>query len=151
MYRYKALFALLLAIMFLFSACESRDEVGFKDSRAEYMAEYQKEFSGHGIPFHISSEGHIIYPSEYAEDVEKIKKEVSDYMSSEVGTKYDNELFATYLRKIHKDRDIPFRVETKNGEDQTFWRPESDIQRKEIETEVIDYYFDKQQEKMKEE
>jgi hypothetical protein len=151
MQRYNILFSIFLSTIFFLSACGSRDEIGFKDSRTEYMAEYKKVLSKQGIPFYMSPDGHIMYPSEHAENVEKIKKEVSNYMSSEVGTKYDNELSTNYLRKVLKDRSIPFRIETKNGEDWTFWRPESDSQRKEIETKVINYYFDKQQEEMRKE
>jgi hypothetical protein len=134
------LFQIIFIVIFLLFGC-SKDEIGFSDSRSDYMLEYQRALDRNNIPY-IESDGFIKYASEYGEQVQKIKSEVDEYMSSEVGTKFDDVKSTEYFRRLLGIKELPFRAEVIDGDDWTYWRPESEHQQNEIEMEVVKFNLD---------
>ena len=108
------------------------------------MAELRGALTENNIPFRTDDEGYIRYPKEYKEAVQKIKDNIDKSRTSEVGSKFDDEMSTAYFRKLLDERKITYRTETRDDGEWTFWRPENREQEQEIEMKVVTHAFERQ-------
>lgn len=138
----KRLPCLIFAVNLSLFGCGSSNEQGIRDSREEFMMEFQKALTENGIPFKTDDEGYIRYSREHKEAVEKIKNQVDKSMASEVGSKFEDEMATGYFRKLLDERGISYRTETREDGEWTFWHPKSKDQQTEIEMKVVSHIFE---------
>lgn len=124
-----------------FLGCDSKDEIGIRDSRESFMVELKAALERDKIPFSVDEEGYVRYSRKHKEAVEKITKEVDASILSEVGSKFEDEVSTSYFRKLLDEAGIKYRTESKGDEDWTYWRPKSVAQQKEIEMKVVSHSF----------
>ena len=108
------------------------DEKGIKDSRESYMDKLEVALTEKNIPYYVDDEGYIKYPEEYAEAVNMVVDDIDSMMSTEIGTKFDDELSTQYFRELLKERDIEYRTESRETGEWTYWVPASDTQEEEL-------------------
>lgn len=139
----KLLLFIVLLTMPLFG-CGSNNEQAIKDSREDFMAEFQKALTEKDIPFTVDNEGYVRYSKEYKEAVERIKRQVDERRSAEVGSKFEDELSTQYFRKLLDERGISYRTASREDGEWTYWNPESKQQQEEIEMKVVAHAFEQQ-------
>lgn len=137
----KLLPCLMFALAMSLLGCGSNDEQGIRDSRDQFMVEFQEALTKNDIPFKTDDEGYIRYSSEYKEAVERIKGQVDRSMASEVGSKFEDKISTEYFRKLLDEKGIGYRTETQEDGEWTYWHPESKDQEKEIEMKVVTHAF----------
>lgn len=129
--------------------CGSSDELGIKDSRGDFMVEFRKALTENNIPFSVDDEGYVRYSKEHKEAVERFKRQLDERRSTEVGSKFEDEISTLYFRKLLDERGIRYRAVIREGSEWTYWNPQSRKQQKEIEMEFITYAFERQKRNLK--
>lgn len=137
----------VVLIAVLLSGCGSDDERGIKDSRKEFMLELKRSLDDSGIPYTVDDEGYIRYSRKYEDDVKEIKKNIDEKRTSEAGVKFEDKDSAEYFRSLLDGRGITYRTETRKDGEWTYWYPESEEQREELEMKVVSRALDKQAER----
>ena len=139
---------LLLCLVFMLTmplfGCGSNNEQGIKDSRADFMVELQEALTENDIPFRVDDEGYVKYSSEHKEAVERIKRQVDQRRTGEVGSKYEDELSTKYFRRLLDEKEISYRTASRDDGEWTYWNPESKQQQEDIEMKVVAHAFERQ-------
>lgn len=140
----KLLPCLLILVAALLLGCGSSDEQGFKDSREDFMVEIRKALTENNIPFTVDDEGYVRYSKEHKEAVERIKRQVDERRTAEVGSKFEDELSTRYFRKLLDEKGIRYRTVSRQDGEWTYWNPESKQQQEETEMKVVTHAFEQQ-------
>lgn len=140
----RLLLCLVVVLTMPLVGCGSNDEQGIKDSREDFMIEFKKALTENDIPFTVDDEGYVRYSKEYKESVDQIKHQVDQRRTSEVGSKFEDELSTRYFRKLLDERGINYRTVSREDGEWTYWNPESKQQQEEIEMEVVTHAFERQ-------
>jgi hypothetical protein len=135
---------LLVLVTALLFGCGSSNEQGIKDSREDFMVELKKALTENDIPFTVDDEGYVRYSKEHKEAVERIKRQVDERGSAEVGFKFEDELSTRYFRKLLDEKGIRYRAVSREDGQWTYWNPKSKQQQEEIEMEVVTHAFERQ-------
>ena len=113
------------------------------------MLELQRSLDDSGIPYTVDDEGYIRYSRKYEDDVKKIKKGIDEKRMSEAAVKFENRGSTEYFRSLLDERGIKYRTETREDGEWTYWHPEGEEQREELEMKVVSRALDKQAERYK--
>ena len=140
----KLLLCLVLVLTMPLFGCGSNNEQGIKDSRADFMIELQEALTENDIPFRVDDEGYVKYSSEHKEAVERIKRQVDQRRTGEVGSKYEDELSTKYFRRLLDEKEISYRTASRDDGEWTYWNPESKQQQEDIEMKVVAHAFERQ-------
>lgn len=133
----KLLLCLAVVLTMSLFGCDSNNEQGIKDSREDFMIELQEALTENDIPFTVDDEGYVRYSKERKETVEKIKRQVDERRSAEVGSKFEDELSTKYFRKLLDEKGISYRTASREEGEWTYWNPESKQQQEKIEMKVV--------------
>jgi len=140
----KLLPCLVVVLTMSLFGCGSSTEQGIKDSREDFMVEFKKALTENDIPFTVDDEGYVRYSRENKETVEEIKRQVDQRRSSEIGSKFEDELSTKYFRKLLDEKGISYRVVSREDGEWTYWNPESKEQQEELEMKVVTHAFEQQ-------
>lgn len=140
----KLLPCLVVALAMPLFGCGSNSEQGIKDSREDFMIELKKSLTVNDIPFTVGDEGYIRYSREDKEAVEKIKRQVDQRKSSEIGSKFENESSTNYFRSLLDERGISYRTVSREDGEWTYWNPDNKEQQEELEMKVVTHAFEHQ-------
>ena len=140
----KLLLCLVLVLTMPLFGCGSNNEQGIKDSRADFMIELQEALTENDIPFRVDDEGYVKYSSEHKEAVERIKRQIDQRRTGEVGSKYEDELSTKYFRRLLDEKEISYRTASRDDGEWTYWNPESKQQQEDIEMKVVAHAFERQ-------
>lgn len=141
----KLLPCLLVMVTVLLFGCGSSNEQGIRDSREDFMVELKKALTENNIPFRVDDDGYVMYSKEHKKAVERIKRQVDERRSAEIGHKYEDELSTRYLRKLLEEKGIRYRAVSRDDGEWTYWNPESKQQQDKIEMEVVTHAFERQE------
>lgn len=135
--RNKTGFRYVLPLVFVvFTGCGSNEQQGTKDSREEFMTEFKKELSEKKIPYN-EVDGYVMYSKSHKDVVERIKRDINERLTAEVGTSFGDERSTRYFRKLLDKKGIPYREIRRGNADWTFWTPKSVKEQEELELEVV--------------
>lgn len=140
----KLLSSLLALLIMLLLGCGSSNEQGVKDSRQDFMVELEKALAENNIPFTVDDEGYVRYSKEHKESVERIKRQIDQRRTGEVGSKFEDESSTRYFRKLLDEKGITYRTASREDGEWTYWNPESREQQEEIEMKVVAHAFEQQ-------
>ncbi len=115
------------------------DEQGYRSSDTEFMAELKLRLSKEKIPFREDRFGFVFYPRKDADKVERLIEAIQGERLRRVGLNFGDPEANAYLQTLLKERGLSYQVETVEGEEWIFWRPENEAQRWEIERQVVQF------------
>lgn len=137
----KYLLCAILASFILFG-CDDGDKMGYRTSNEAFMLELEKSLAENEIPFELEADDYIMYSREYNDAVETIIRNIDQRRAKLTGNKFDDERSTEYFRKLLSERGIDYRTETRADGEWTFWYPENNDQRDEIEVSVVMHVFE---------
>ena len=128
--------------LLLWVGCADQGERGFRSSDPEFMTELKAALEASGIRFVEDPDGFIRYQSEDEAAVRRIRAEVDGAIRGGVAVRFEDEASREYLKQLLKEKDMQYRVETRENGEWIRWYPESEAQREEIEMRVAERDFD---------
>ncbi len=137
-----------LGFVFLLAACAPEYGKGLRSSDEDYMKKFIAELNEGGISYVIAKDGMVRYKTNDEGAVREIHKKLRKTLARSNAVKYDEPEARDYFKSILKDKGLEFEEEQREDGIWIKWYPENDVQRDEIQMEVVKYMFDlKAQEK----